>query len=450
MNVVPRRRAGRHRRPGPAERRQRLRPPDLPRPGRAGLVGARARGARLVAAAGRGGASSAGPASSRRIRDGAVVLVDGLIASTVAGRAACPQARPAAAGRARAHAAGRRALAKRARAAGRRPAPSSRPASGRRDRCSTGTRFDRDGCTSPSRASTPPRSRPARAGGAELLCVAAVTPDKGHDVLLAALAAIADLPWRCAASAARPRPGLRRRAAPAGRRRRHRRPGALRRPADRADTRRRVRRRRPAGAGLARRDVRHGRHRGAGPRAAGDRDRGRRGARGARARRRREPARPAGAARRPGRARRRAARLAATTPALRQRGCGRPRRRPAASTLPRRGATTTAESDRAGVLDARRRRDRRRPVRVSPAWLALREPADAAARAADLVDELRPAICRRRRSVIHDLGCGTGSMGRWLAPRCPARSTGSCTTATPTCSPRAAPTWPPAAADGHR
>jgi glycosyltransferase involved in cell wall biosynthesis len=32
--------------------------------------------------------------------------------------------------------------------------------------------------------------------GGELLCVAAVTADKGHAVLLAALAAVADLPWR--------------------------------------------------------------------------------------------------------------------------------------------------------------------------------------------------------------------------------------------------------------
>ena len=46
-------------------------------------------------------------------------------------------------------------------------------------------------------------------------------------------------------------------------------------------------------------------------------------------------------------------------------------------------------------------------------WLALREPADAAARARDLVDRL-PATGRH---VIHDLGCGTGAMGRWLAPQ---------------------------------
>lgn len=49
-------------------------------------------------------------------------------------------------------------------------------------------------------------------------------------------------------------------------------------------------------------------------------------------------------------------------------------------------------------------------------WLALREPADAEARASDLLESLRdlsPPL------VMHDLGCGTGSMGRWLAPRLP-------------------------------
>jgi hypothetical protein len=54
-------------------------------------------------------------------------------------------------------------------------------------------------------------------------------------------------------------------------------------------------------------------------------------------------------------------------------------------------------------------------VRVSSSWLALREPADAAARCAELVEQL-PATAP---VVIHDLGCGTGAMGRWLAPRLP-------------------------------
>ncbi|HEY6747780.1 MAG TPA: methyltransferase domain-containing protein [Mycobacteriales bacterium] len=48
-------------------------------------------------------------------------------------------------------------------------------------------------------------------------------------------------------------------------------------------------------------------------------------------------------------------------------------------------------------------------------WLALREPADAAARSVELVERLtlRPPL------VVHDLGSGTGSMVRWLAPRLP-------------------------------
>jgi SAM-dependent methyltransferase len=56
-------------------------------------------------------------------------------------------------------------------------------------------------------------------------------------------------------------------------------------------------------------------------------------------------------------------------------------------------------------------------IRVSRGWLELREPADAAARAPELVDQLRRRLPPAGRHVIHDLGCGTGAMGRWLAPR---------------------------------
>jgi SAM-dependent methyltransferase len=60
------------------------------------------------------------------------------------------------------------------------------------------------------------------------------------------------------------------------------------------------------------------------------------------------------------------------------------------------------------------------PVRAAPDWLALREPADATARSDDLVEELRPFLSGGE-SEIRDLGCGTGSMARWLAPRLPGR-----------------------------
>jgi SAM-dependent methyltransferase len=55
-------------------------------------------------------------------------------------------------------------------------------------------------------------------------------------------------------------------------------------------------------------------------------------------------------------------------------------------------------------------------IRVSRGWLALREPADAAARAPNLVEHLGRRLPVTGRRVIHDLGCGTGAMGRWLAP----------------------------------
>jgi SAM-dependent methyltransferase len=58
-------------------------------------------------------------------------------------------------------------------------------------------------------------------------------------------------------------------------------------------------------------------------------------------------------------------------------------------------------------------------IRVSAGWLRLRESADGAARARDLVERLRGHLPATGRRVIHDLACGTGAMGRWLAPLLP-------------------------------
>jgi len=51
-------------------------------------------------------------------------------------------------------------------------------------------------------------------------------------------------------------------------------------------------------------------------------------------------------------------------------------------------------------------------------WLELREPADAAARSTELVERLARRL-PDRPLTIHDLGGGTGAMGRWLAPLLP-------------------------------
>ena len=58
-------------------------------------------------------------------------------------------------------------------------------------------------------------------------------------------------------------------------------------------------------------------------------------------------------------------------------------------------------------------------VPVSPQWLALREPADAQARSVDLAERLARHLPATGGLVIHDLGGGSGAMGRWLAPRLP-------------------------------
>ncbi|MEA2313122.1 MAG: hypothetical protein QOE28_3090 [Solirubrobacteraceae bacterium] len=71
---------------------------------------------------------------------------------------------------------------------------------------------------------------PGTAAGEALLCVAAVTPDKGHDVLLDGLATARDLPWRCVCVGSLDRDpafadGVRRRARDGGLRDRVRFPG---------------------------------------------------------------------------------------------------------------------------------------------------------------------------------------------------------------------------------
>ncbi len=82
----------------------------------------------------------------------------------------------------------------------------------------------------------------------------------------------------------------------------------------------------------------------------------------------------------------------------------------------------------------------------APDWLELREHADAAARSADLARTAAPVpagATTGATTVVRDLGCGTGSIGRWLAARLPGRSAGSCTTTTRSCSPS-----PPRSFDG--
>jgi hypothetical protein len=64
-------------------------------------------------------------------------------------------------------------------------------------------------------------------------------------------------------------------------------------------------------------------------------------------------------------------------------------------------------------------RVRPKAVRVSPEWLLLRVPADAAARSSELAERLARQLGTAGRLVIHDLGGGSGAMGRWLAPRLP-------------------------------
>jgi hypothetical protein len=59
------------------------------------------------------------------------------------------------------------------------------------------------------------------------------------------------------------------------------------------------------------------------------------------------------------------------------------------------------------------------PVRADAAWLDLREAADADARSRALVADLVPRLAGAGALQVHDLGGGSGAMGRWLAPLLP-------------------------------
>jgi hypothetical protein len=88
----------------------------------------------------------------------------------------------------------------------------------------------------------------------------------------------------------------------------------------------------------------------------------------------------------------------------------------------------------------------------APDWLALREGADASARSPELVERLRAHLSAGARpgaaAVIRDLGCGTGSMGRWLAGRLPGPQRWILHDRDPGLLARAAAGMPSAAADG--
>ncbi|OXM52298.1 SAM-dependent methyltransferase [Amycolatopsis thailandensis] len=60
-------------------------------------------------------------------------------------------------------------------------------------------------------------------------------------------------------------------------------------------------------------------------------------------------------------------------------------------------------------------------TKYAPSWLQLREDADAAARATELIEPVRVFLRGKDEVVVRDLGCGTGSLGRWLARRLPGR-----------------------------
>ena len=250
-----------------------VRPSGLRRARRPRLVGPRARRARSVAARRTSAARAAVAAALARMPDGAVVLLDGLVASVVP-EVLQPRGRPAAPRRTPAHAAGRAARGRGA-------------VGGDRDRghqrvdqavaAATTTPCPRIACTSCRPGSIRPNwwQEPRPAGG----CSASAPSPRSRATTSCSTHwprsttspgdASASARWTSiAAFVAR----LRRQARTRALGDRVRFTGPL----TDAELGPRVRRGGRPRAGLARGDLRHGRHRGAGPRATGHRDRRRR------------------------------------------------------------------------------------------------------------------------------------------------------------------------------
>src|SRR3954453_11651763 len=78
----------------------------------------------------------------------------------------------------------------------------------------------------------------------------------------------------------------------------------------------------------------------------------------------------------------------------------------------------------------------------------LREPADAAARSTELPARIGWSPVSAAPAVVHDLGCGSGAMGRWLAPLLPGAQHWVCHDRDPVLLERARQDRPVRAADG--
>ena len=78
--------------------------------------------------------------------------------------------------------------------------------------------------------------------------------------------------------------------------------------------------------------------------------------------------------------------------------------------------TQAADLERDGAARRRRAPGPRGMSAFAPEWLALREPADARARNAEVADALAARLGARASLAVVDLGCGTGANLRATAP----------------------------------